>query len=109
MKLNKGKTKNPWLGSTAPQPPVTPALVTKKYSKTIIVVCNTLSTIVRNLSVSFDLVLHIMQVLPLEFTLLHSSPYSFVHTIPPHLPLPILPPAPHHLLHPLSDILPHHR
>ena len=47
MKLNKGKTKNPWIGSTAPQPPVTPALVTKKYSKTIIVVCNTLSTIVK--------------------------------------------------------------
>jgi hypothetical protein len=32
MKLNKGKTKNPWLGSTAPQSPVTPALVTKKFS-----------------------------------------------------------------------------
>jgi hypothetical protein len=29
MKLNKGKTKIPWLGSTAPQSPVTPALVTK--------------------------------------------------------------------------------
>jgi hypothetical protein len=33
MKPNKGKTKNPWLGSTAPQSPVTPALVTKKFSR----------------------------------------------------------------------------
>ena len=32
MKPNKGKTKNPWPGSTAPQSPVTPALVTKKFS-----------------------------------------------------------------------------
>jgi hypothetical protein len=31
MKPNKGKTKNPWLGSTAPQSPITPALVTKKF------------------------------------------------------------------------------
>jgi hypothetical protein len=33
MKPNKRKTKNPWLGSTAPQSPVTPARVTKKFSR----------------------------------------------------------------------------
>jgi hypothetical protein len=33
MKPNKGKTKNPWLGSTAPQSPVTPAVVRKKFSR----------------------------------------------------------------------------
>jgi hypothetical protein len=32
MKLNKGKTKNPWLCSTAPHSPFTPVLVTKKFS-----------------------------------------------------------------------------
>jgi hypothetical protein len=32
MKLNKGKTKNPLLGSTAPQSPVTHAQVTRNFS-----------------------------------------------------------------------------
>jgi hypothetical protein len=33
MKLKKGRTQSPWLGSTAPQCPVTHALVTSKYSR----------------------------------------------------------------------------
>jgi hypothetical protein len=33
MKPNKGNTKNPWLGSTSLQSPVTPALLTKKFSR----------------------------------------------------------------------------
>jgi hypothetical protein len=33
MKTNTGKTKNPWLGSTILQSPVTPALVIKELSR----------------------------------------------------------------------------